>query len=351
MATFYLKQTRRTGRNTAANSRHAQNCYLLACGHLENNNTDAARAMLLRALSYHSGHSATLRALVNLEFTAGDIMRAQAYLDRLLALPEPVDAQTLFVQGNIELSKGDLTGALAFYSQAEALDGSTPELAFNKGLAHLMLGHGEEATAIFTRLLEEQPENARAWDALGCALRLDKHYDKATDAFLQAVEADNKLNDARDHLAQMLLEIGETRRAVLVLDAALAIEPERESSRHLLGLTHATARDFTRAVACWEDLIAHGGTLPETYHLLANAYLHLDDRRKAAATLQTLVSLHQDHFAGHLQLAMLLLENGEYEQGWRHLEQARAIDPLNPAVTQVVAAANAMRPRRGSRDR
>jgi len=351
MATLYLKKARKTGTNASAHARHAQNCYLLGCGHMENGNTDAARELLLRALSYQPDHSAALSSLVNLEFTAGDIPRAQGYLDRLLALPEPLDAQTLFVRGNIELSKGDLTGALASYAQAEALDGGTPELAFNKGLAQLMLGRGEEAAAVFNRLLEEQPENARAWDALGCALRLNKHYVEATDAFLRAVAADREFNDARDHLAQMLLETGDIHRARQVLDAALAIEPERASSRHLLGLTHATAGDFARAAACWEDLIAHGGALPETYHLLANAYLHLHDRRRALAALKTLVTAYTDHFAGHLQLALMLLEDSEFELGWRHLERARTIDPCNPAVAQVVTAAQAMRPRRDSRDR
>jgi tetratricopeptide (TPR) repeat protein len=350
MGHLHLKHVRQGDRNTGHRLRHAQNCYLLACGHLENNNAEAACELLHRALSYHPEHNAVLRSLINLEFTAGNIPQARAYLDRLLALPEPVHAETLFVQGNIELSEGDLTGALASYCRAEALDGSTPDLEFNKGLAHLMLGHGEDAVAIFTRLVEEQPAHARAWDALGCALRLDKHYDKATHAFLQAVEAEPELNDARDHMAQMLLEMGDPHRARQVLEAALTIEPARASSRHLLGLAYATEQDFASAVACWEILIAQDGALPETYHLLSNAYLHLDDRRSAMAALQTLVNMHPHHFSGHLQLALLLLEHGEFEQGWHHLEQARAIDPRNPAVIQLVSAANAMRPLLDSHD-
>jgi len=351
MATFHLKHAGQTGRNAAARLRHAQNCYLLACGHIEDGKWEAARELLLRALSYQPEHIEALRALANLEFTVGEIPRARVYLDRLLALPTPVDAETFFVQGNIELSEGNLTVALASYCRAEELDGSTPELDFNKGLAHLMLTHSTEAKEIFSRLVEEQPTNARAWDALGCALRLDRQYNEASRAFLQALQVDPVLNDARDHMAQMLLEMGNPHQALLVLDSALSIEPERPSSRHLQGLAHATAQDFPRAIACWEDLISGGGALPETYHLLANAYLQTGDRARAMTTLRTLVTLNPGHLPGHLQLALLLLEHGEFEQGWHHLEQARAIDPQNPAVMQLVSAAGLLRAQRESRER
>ena len=350
MANLRFNNARSAGGNAAARLRHAQNCYLLASGHIEDNNWDNARDLLLRALAHHPAHADALRALANLEFTVGDIPQARSYLDRLLMLPEPADAETLFVQGNVELSEGNLTDALAAYARSEKMAGSTPELEFNKGLAHLMLGHGEEATTIFTRLVEEQPSNARAWDALGCALRLDKHYDEASAAFMQALTVAPDQNDTRDHMAQMLLEMGDPRRARLVLEAALTIDAERASTRHLLGLTDATAQDFPSAIACWEELIARGGALPETYHLLANAYLRLNDRPHAIAVLQTLIALVPNHLPGQLQLALLLLEQGEFTQGWRHLEQARAIDPQNPAVTQLVSVANAMHPQRDSRD-
>jgi len=350
MANLHFNIARQGGGSAAARLRHAQNCFLLASSRIEDSKWDDARDLLLRALAYHSEHADALRALANLEFTAGDIPQARIYLDRLLMLSGAVDAETFFVQGNIELSEGNLTDALTSYCRSEEMEGSTPELEFNKGLAHLMLGHGEESVAIFTRLVEEQPTNARAWDALGCSLRLDKHYDEASTAFLQALQVDPEQNDTRDHMAQMLLEMGDPRRARLVLEAALAIEPDRASSLHLLGLSDATAQDFPGAIACWEDLIARGGALPETYHLLANAYLRLNDRPHAVTALRTLIALAPNHLPGHLQLALLLLEQGEFDQGWRHLEQARAIDPQNPAVAQLVSVANAMHPQRDSRD-
>ncbi len=330
-------------RPAGARLRHAQNYYVLAVPHIEANDWEAARPLLQKALASAPQHFQALRALTNLEFAAGNLRQARVYLNRLLEAHDPRDAETLFLRGNIELSEGMLLQALKSYQRAEAIEGSTPELEFNKGLVHLMLGHGVDAAAIFTRLTQLQPENARTWDALGCALRMTKDFSGATHAFTQALQCDPALNDARDHLAQMLLEMGNPREALTVLEAALAVDDDRASSHHLRGLAYAALHDYPHAINCWETRIARGGAMAETFHLLANAYLQTNNRARAMQVLQTMVAQYPAHLAGHLQLALLLLENGEFEQGWHHLEHARALDPKHPTVIQLVNAANAMR--------
>ncbi|HEY3415890.1 MAG TPA: hypothetical protein VGM23_03305, partial [Armatimonadota bacterium] len=55
--------------------------------------------------------------------------------------------------------------------------------------------------------------------------------------------------------------------------------------------------------------------------------------------------LFPDHVPGHLQLSLLLLETGDREGGWRHLERAQALEPENPAVRYTLTAAQALAPR------
>ena len=346
MGILYLKHGQQQTGKAAVRHRHAQNCYLMASRHLEHEEWEEARHLLARALELHDGHLPTLRALANLEFTLGNLPQAHEYLDRLLEQRAPEDSETLFLLGNIELSDGNIAAALKAYTRADELGDPSPELTFNIGLSHLLLGHGQQAAEVFTRLVEEQPANGRSWDALGCALRLEKQYQEAMHAFLQALQADPDLNDSRDHMAQMLLEMANPRQARQVLETALAIEPDRASSRHLLGLAYATLQDYPRAIACWEELIASDGALPETYHLLANAYMQNQDRPHAVKALQRLLEINPFHLSGQLQLALLLFEEGKVERGWVHLEKARTIDPQNLTVIQLLNAAETMHPRR-----
>jgi tetratricopeptide (TPR) repeat protein len=343
MGILYLKRAQQTSQHAAARHRHAQNCFVVASGYLEDNRLEEARALLQRGLQYDHGHLPSLRALTNLEFSFGNLDLAREYLKRIMEYEEREQAETLFLQGNIELHDGNLTEALEKYQRAAELGDRTPELDFNTGLTYLMLGHGAQAREIFERMVEEDAGNARAWDALGCALRLEKENPAAMQAFQQALQIDSQQHDTRDHLAQLLLEMGDPQQARQVLETALSYEPERVTSRHMLGLVFATLQDFPQAISCWEELVALDCALPETYHLLANAYLQQHNRYKAIATLKMVLALRTYHLPAHLQLALLLMEQGDIEEAWHHLEQAQALDPQNPTVVQLINAANAIK--------
>lgn len=323
--------------------RHAHNFYVLGRQRAEDGAWDEARALLLRALSFDADCAPALRAIAGVEFTSENFALAKQYLERAL-LFDPGDPEALQLRGNMALTEGNPRGALDAYQQVEASAGSSADLTFNIGLAHLLLGNGEEAVASFAKLLTEDSENPRIWDALGCAQRLVKNHSAALQAFLRALEIDPKLNDARDHLAELLLETGNPQQAQQVLRTALAQEPKRHASRHLLGMAYAATQQFQKAAECWTAIIADRVAQAETYHLLANAYLHLNEQARAMRVLEVLVMQYPDHLPGHLQLALLLLENGYSEQGWHHLERARALDPLNPTVTTAFTAARAISP-------
>jgi len=305
---------------------------------------DEARALLSRALSFDPNLATALRAIAGVEFSSGNIALAKEYLERALQF-EPQDPEALQLQGNLALAEGNPHAALDAYHQVEASAGSSSELTFNIGLAHFLLAEGAEAVASFEKLVADEPENHRAWDALGCAQQMVSNYLAAHQAFLRALEIDARFNDARDHLAQLLLSVGHPQEAQQVLRTALAQEPKRHASRHLLGLAYITTQHFHKAVECWSAIIADQAAQADTYHLLANAYLELNDRVNAMHTLELLLAQYPDHLEGHLQLALLLLENGNNELGWQHLEHAHTLDPLNPTVKTAYATARMIAPR------
>ena len=331
-------------RLSASRRRHAGNYVVMASHHIERGEWDEARRMLLRARECDAELARVWRLLAQVEFSRGEQAEARRYLAQAL-VRDPDDPEAIFLQGNLALNDRDAHAALADYLHAAALGGDSPELMYNTALAYLMLGQGKEANGMLTRLLEEQPAHARAWDALGCARQQMQEYVVARDAFQHALELDPTLHDARDHLAQLLLETGFAEQARQVLADALAGDPDRHGSRHLYGVACATLGEYARAIEYWEDLIARRGAGADTLYLLAHAYLRVEDRQKAIDTLLQLAEEWPDHLAGHLQLALLLLEDGDHARGWHYLEHARTLDPDNTAVRRMVAAAQLIAPR------
>lgn len=317
--------------------RHAHNYYIMGKRCAENGALAEARRHLLHCLHHDANYLPALRILATLEYTLGDLPAARKTLSRVLTLTAP-DPELMFLAGNIALSDHNPREAADAFHQAELLGGTSVELYYNMGLAHLVLGEGEPAARAVQNVLAQNPLHHRAWDALGCARRLMKDYDGALDAFKRTLQLEPGFHETRDHLAQLLMELNHADMAREVLETALADDPLRRSSRHLLGMAHAAAGNYAEAVACWETNILQGDASPEGYHLLANAYLHLNDPAQAMLTLETLVTLFPTHIPGHLQLALLYLEHGRRAQGWEHIELARALDPNNPMLAHVMKA-------------
>ncbi len=303
-----------------------------------------ARKSLLTALRYDPDHVPALRVLAGVTFSLGEITATRQLLSRALTL-EPSDPDLLFLKGNLALQEGDALTALAAYHQAEEMGCESPELHYNCGLAHLFLGDAIQADAIFSALVEAHPTHQRAWDGLGCARRLKRDHHGAMTAFLRALQIDAGLNEARDHLGQLLLETGNARHAIQVLEAALQLDSLRVSSRHLLAMAHAMVQEYPEAVRHWEELLARAEMPNEGLHMLANAYLHVENKLKARQTLEQLLDREPEQAGAHIQLGLILLESGEQAAGWRHLDVAQALDPQNPALQSALTAALAYAPR------
>jgi tetratricopeptide (TPR) repeat protein len=318
--------------------RHAHNYCLLGQRRADAGAHEEAQQLLAQSLRFDPRYRPALRALGTVELALGHLAEAGRLLERAIVL-DPTDGLSHLALGDLALAQDDPTAALAHYDRAEDAGFEGPEMRHSRGIAQLMLGDGLTARMLFLQLTNEHPDNPRAWDGLGSAQRLCGDHAMAVESFTHALKLHPGFNEARDHLAQTLLDQGQAAKARKVLLAALDLEPDRLSSRHLLAVACANDNDFAEAIDRWEALIAEGGSYPESYHMLANAYLHQGRNDDALRILRTLVTLHPDHIPGVLQLGLLLFERGDADGGWMCLEAARAIAPDHPLVLQAFSLA------------
>src|SRR5690606_3740646 len=75
--------------------------------------------------------------------------------------------------------------------------------------------------------------------------------------------------------------------------------------------------------------------------LVALLYLESGDREKASDAWAAVLRLDPEHFEAHRGLGFVYLERRDYEAAKRHLEQAAAARPDDPAVRDALALATA----------
>jgi tetratricopeptide (TPR) repeat protein len=152
----------------------------------------------------------------------GRLDDARASYERAVAL-EPTEGRARIGLSAVQLAQGDVAGALATCDAAIALDPGLERAFYNRGCAHLADGRDEQAIADFTRALQLEPAHARALDNRGAALARLGRLDEAVADFQEALRLE-PLSEAHGNCAAACYALGDTKRALKELNAALRIE-------------------------------------------------------------------------------------------------------------------------------
>jgi predicted O-linked N-acetylglucosamine transferase (SPINDLY family) len=130
-------------------------------------------------------------------------------------------------------------------------------------------GRPNDAAALVRLLLQENPDDAAAWNLLGECLKASDPAG-ASAAWWHALEADPDNAEASFHLGNLNLEGGRHGAALIHYERALRGAPEQASIRNNLGLCYKALGAFDRAEACYRAVLAEEPAQPDALVNLAN---------------------------------------------------------------------------------
>ncbi len=172
---------------------------------------DPAAASVESELAFHRGV---------LAYGEQNYDEAQRQFEVVLADDEK-DTVALHYLALIAQAKGDLSGALALYDRAVAIDPENPDLLLDRGIARMDAGRLDEARQAFAQVIALEPDRARAHLFAGIAAYRAGTYEEAMPHLAKAGELDPELLD---------------------------------ESRYYSGLTHAFAGNLDAAAAAFGDV-------------------------------------------------------------------------------------------------
>lgn len=165
-----------------------------------------------------------------------------------------------------------------------ALLDPAPLLAYADALTQA--GNRRHAIDTYRRLLAFHPAIAPAWNNLGVCLQQEGDLSEAIAAFERAASLDASSAAVLNNFGFALSEYGVRARAADVLRRAIALDP----------------------------------SLAEAHNNLGNILRAEDDRAGARRAYETAIRCRADFPEPHWNLAQLLLQDGEFEQGWVEYE-------------------------------
>jgi tetratricopeptide (TPR) repeat protein len=292
-------------------------CYLLSMLHarfLDLHDHDKAEAYLQRALEAlgndespgHEVHFLTVfmmngLALVRLrqgrvqealELCATGIERLNEHLDpdrhRLHR------SVLLFNIAQVHAQIGPYEVAIAYFTQAMAMDPNYSEYYNDRGAVHFKMDRLQEAERDYRQAIELSPPYAEVWTNLGQCYRAMGRMQDAIDAYTRALDLAPTGTLALVGRADAHTNLDHADLALSDYDAALAIEPDQPLVLGSRAIVHYEAGRVSEALADLDAAIALAPDLAELYQNRAVALQDLDRRDDAARDLTTYLQLSPD---------------------------------------------------------
>jgi tetratricopeptide (TPR) repeat protein len=290
---------------------------LLAAGQPEKAVAACSRAVALRD-KYPEGFNNLGNALAGM----GRLNEAVSAYDRALK-DRPVFVEALNNRGNALKQLGDFEEAITAYQQAIVYQPNYADAHSNLGTALQMAGRDEEAIASYRRAAALQGANGETWKKLGGLLFNGGKLEEALECYSKAVSLRTTDADSLNHLGLVLQRLGRTEEAISNHRRALELRPEFPDGLISLGNALRQSGQLDEGIECFRRSLAMRPKCPDTLTFLGAALQEQSRLTEAISMHRQAIEIRPDHVQAHLNLALVLLAQGNFQEGWPEYEWRR----------------------------
>lgn len=195
---------------------------------------------------------------------------------------------------------------------------------------HYRDGELQAVEAICLEILAIDPTQAAALHLLGINAHRVGMADLALDLLTQAIEQDPENPLYHRHLGQVYASLDQPKSTLLAYEKALSLglsDPDLHTRlAHLL----KDQGQIERAISHCHQALRLDPTWVEAHNDLGNARLELGQLSEALACYDRAIELNPDHSNAHWNRAVILLMQGDYQQGFIEAEWRWKLTTMQP---------------------
>ena len=322
---------------------------LIAKRHLEKNKNPELHRVLALALSgqrkfneaaeelkaicaEHPDQILAYEALGQLiEQRPNDFLDTPAYWFNQAVEVNPSSALAYIIRASFYLRKRDVNEALADLQRAEKCDLSDPtvRLRLAQGLINAnLLDRAEEHLAVVHQAI---PKNQGLWQTWArLALRSQSREKMLEIAETGLEELSSEPWDFMLVATELFIQGGKLERANKCISELQQKDIAPAITLFLRGLVAVEDGHLFESVEYWQQSIELGNKSPQVRLALASVLSRLGDTQSALRHLRQLVSERPNLLDGHIALAKLFTQTGNWSQTVEHAAVAMELSPGNP---------------------
>lgn len=236
---------------------------------------------------------------------------------------EYFQAKALSLQGSVQFIKGDMKSALDTLSLSNKADPNDSNVFVKLALVELEQNDILKVNEYLEKAHEADPKNPSLFYHRGEIFALAGNLEQAVNDFETAIQICPEFVLAYVHKARALLGLEKYSEAEELLNQARHKFKNRVEINNSLGEVLVLKKDFEAADKTFNSILKKHPKSPEVY--LNKALLAMtrnNDVKSAEKHLKRAIEIEPSFEAAHLQLANLLLSNGNVSESMAHFEQA-----------------------------
>ena len=248
----------------------------------------------------------------------------------------PSSALAYAVRAGFYRRNSQISMALADLELAEKLDLSDPNVELRLAREFINVGVLDKAEQHLTAVQSVLPKNQSLWTTWAELAVKSKSQEKMLEVAENGLkELSSQPWDFMPTATELFIRCGQYDRAAECISQMNQKDIAPIEVAFLEGLLAAERGRLHEAVKHWEDSMGLGNTSVEIRLALSSALSRLGDTQSALRHLRTLVSENPNLVTGHLALARLLANSGNWDESFRHAATAKQLSPENPEASQL----------------
>lgn len=232
-------------------------------------------------------------------------------------------AKALSFQGSIQFIKGDMKSAFETLSMSKTIDPTNSNVLVKLALVELERNDILKVNENLEKAYDADPKNPSLFYHRGEIFALAGNLEQAIKDFETAIELYPDFVLAYVHKARALLGLEKYSEAEALLNQAQEKFKNKVEICNSLGEVLVLKKDFEAAEKTFNSILKKHPKSPEVY--LNKALLAMtrnNDVKTAEKHLKRAIEIEPSFEAAHLQLANLLLSNGNVKESMIHFEHA-----------------------------
>ena len=191
-----------------------------------------------------------------------------------------------------------------------------------------MRGNYEVVVAIYHLIIEIVPEDAEAYNNLGCALRELGRYEEALASYDKAIKLQPAYAMAYNNRGVVLYALNRHEEALKSYDRSLTLQPGYAMAYNNLGVTLHEIKRYEEALISYNQAIALKHNYAEAYNNRCNTLFLMNRHSEALASCDRALALKRDYAKAHNNRGFILKELRRFDEALASYDKSIELDPV-----------------------